>query len=105
LSQVNTREGALQISRSAKKQRGTIGSVASYPLEVGATGRAPDIHCASKEAVMNDNTKDTDHPEQDPAEGSRETIDRELKRQDNKAGQQAAAGKPVDQRSGTSQQK
>lgn len=54
---------------------------------------------------MNDNIKNTEHPEQDPAEGSREIIDRELKRQDNKAGQQAAAGKPLDQRPGASQQK
>lgn len=44
---------------------------------------------------MNDNIKNTEHREQDPAEGSREIVDRELERQDNKAGQRAAAGKPV----------
>lgn len=54
---------------------------------------------------MNDNIKDTEHREQDPAEGARDIIERELRRQDNKAGQQAAAGKPLDQRPGTSQQK
>lgn len=45
---------------------------------------------------MNDNIKNTEHREQDPAEGSRAIIDRELERQDDKAGQRAAAGKPVD---------
>ena len=29
-------------------------------------------------------TDSKDHPEQDPAEGSRETIERDLRRQDNK---------------------
>lgn len=45
---------------------------------------------------MNDNVKNTEHREQDPAEGSREIVDRELERQDNKAGQRAAAGRPTD---------
>ena len=45
---------------------------------------------------MNDNIENTEHREQDPVEGSREIIERELRRQDNKAGQQAAAGKPID---------
>ncbi len=45
---------------------------------------------------MNDNAKDTEHREQDPAEGARDIIDRELKRQDDKAGRTAAAGKPTD---------
>ncbi len=45
---------------------------------------------------MNDNVKNTEHREQDPVEGSREIVDRELARQDNKAGQQAAAGRPTD---------
>lgn len=45
---------------------------------------------------MNDNIQNTEHREQDPAEGSREIIERELRRQDNKAGQRAAAGKPID---------
>ena len=45
---------------------------------------------------MNDNIKNTEHREQDPAEGSRAIIDRELERQDDKTGQRAAAGKPVD---------
>ncbi len=44
---------------------------------------------------MNDNIKDSEHREQDPVEGSREIVDRELERQDNKAGRRAAAGKPV----------
>ena len=35
---------------------------------------------------MNDNKNQ--HPEQDPAEGSRETIERDLRRQDKKAGEQ-----------------
>lgn len=49
---------------------------------------------------MNDNTNidNTEHREQDPVEGSREIIDRELERQDNKAGQRAAAGKQIDGR-------
>ena len=47
---------------------------------------------------MNDNgkIKDTEHRAEDPAEGARDIIDRELKRQDDKAVQQAAAGKPAD---------
>lgn len=47
---------------------------------------------------MNDNgkIKDTEHRAEDPAEGARDIIDRELKRQDDKAGQKAAAGKPAD---------
>lgn len=48
------------------------------------------------EIVMNDNVKNTEHREQDPAEGSHEIVDRELERQDNKAGQRAAAGRPTD---------
>lgn len=54
---------------------------------------------------MNDNVKNTEHREQDPVEGSREIIDRELKRQDDKAGQQAAAGKPLDERPQINQRK
>ena len=46
---------------------------------------------------MNDNARNNPHPEQDPVEGSPEIIDRELKRQDNEAGRQAAAGKPLKQ--------
>lgn len=49
---------------------------------------------------MNDNIKNTEHREQDPAEGSREIVDRELKRQDNGAGLRAAAGKPAQQGDG-----
>lgn len=47
---------------------------------------------------MNDNgkIKDTEHRAEDPAEGARDIIDHELKRQDDKAGQKAAAGKPAD---------
>lgn len=45
---------------------------------------------------MNDNVKNNEHREQDPVEGSREIVDRELERQDNMAGQRAAAGKPID---------
>jgi hypothetical protein len=39
------------------------------------------------------------HPEQDPAEGSRETIDRELARQDKK--EQNQAGEEAGRESGT----
>lgn len=45
---------------------------------------------------MNDNIKNSEHREQDPVEGSREIVDRELQRQDNEAGRKAAAGKPAD---------
>ncbi len=44
---------------------------------------------------MNDN-KNTEHHEQDPVEGARDIVDRELKRQDNEAGRRAAQGKPLD---------
>lgn len=44
---------------------------------------------------MNDN-KSTEHREQDPVEGARDIVDRELKRQDNEAGRRAAEGKPLD---------
>ena len=44
---------------------------------------------------MND-TKSTEHREQDPVEGARDIVDRELKRQDDEAGRRAAAGKPID---------
>ncbi|WP_370677911.1 hypothetical protein [Pleomorphomonas sp. PLEO] len=54
---------------------------------------------------MDDNTKDTEHPEQDPAEGSREVIDRELKRQGNKTGREPTAGRPADRPTGGSPQK
>jgi len=54
---------------------------------------------------MNDNAKNNEHREQDPAEGSREIVDRELERQDNKAGREAAAGKPLDQRPQINQKK
>lgn len=45
---------------------------------------------------MNDNDKTTEHREQDPVEGARDIVDRELKRQDSEAGRRAAAGKPLD---------
>ena len=45
---------------------------------------------------MNDNGKNTEHREQDPVEGARDIVDRELKRQDDEAGRRAAAGKPID---------
>lgn len=45
---------------------------------------------------MNDNNRNTEHREQDPAEGARDIVDRELKRQDDEAGRRAAAGKPID---------
>ena len=45
---------------------------------------------------MNDNGKNTEHREQDPVEGARDIVDRELKRQDNEAGRRAAEGKPLD---------
>ena len=45
---------------------------------------------------MNDNGKTTEHREQDPVEGARDIVDRELKRQDSEAGRRAAAGKPLD---------
>ncbi len=47
-----------------------------------------------KEADMAQNTP---KPDQDPAEGSREVIDRQLKRQDEKEqGKRRAGGKPSD---------
>ena len=49
---------------------------------------------------MNDNIKNTEHRGQDPAEGSREIVERELSRHDNGAGQRAAAGKPAQQGDG-----
>jgi hypothetical protein len=45
---------------------------------------------------MNDNNQNTEHREQDPVEGARDIVDRELKRQDDEAGRRAAAGKPID---------
>ena len=45
---------------------------------------------------MNDNGKNTEDREQDPVEGARDIVDRELKRQDDEAGRRAAAGKPID---------
>lgn len=45
---------------------------------------------------MNDNNQKTEHREQDPVEGARDIVDRELKRQDDEAGRRAAAGKPID---------
>jgi hypothetical protein len=79
-------------------------------LVAGKAGRAPDIPIDPqvgdhKEAVMNDNIKDTEHPEQDPAEGSREIIDRELKRQTNRTGREPTAGRPADHPTGDSPRK
>ena len=45
---------------------------------------------------MNDNNQNTEHREQDPVEGARDIVDRELKRQDDEASRRAAAGKPID---------
>lgn len=45
---------------------------------------------------MNDNNQNAEHREQDPVEGARDIVDRELKRQDDEAGRRAAAGKPLD---------
>lgn len=53
---------------------------------------------------MNDNAKNPEHPDQDPAEGSRDIVERELKRQDNQAGQTPTVGRPADRPKGGSPQ-
>ena len=45
---------------------------------------------------MTDNDKTSEHRRQDPVEGARDIVDRELRRQDDEAGRRAAAGKPID---------
>lgn len=74
---------------------GTIGPMTGCP-GWSVPPAEPRMPRDRKEAVMNDNAKNNEHREQDPVEGSREIVDRELKRQDDAAGQRAAAGKPVD---------
>lgn len=54
---------------------------------------------------MSDNAKDTEHRDQDPAEGSREIIDRELKRLDEKTGNKPTIGRPADRPTGGSPQR